>query len=45
MVFRWLSSVLKLCIPTSGSMSLIPSWGTKILYAMQCHQKKKKKEN
>ena len=29
---------------TTGSMGLIPSWGTKIPQAMQCSQKKKRKK-
>ena len=33
---------LRLYTSTSGGMGLIPDWGTKILHAMQCSQKKLK---
>ena len=38
LMVRW----LKLHTSTAATMGSIPSWGTKILHAMQCSQKKKK---
>ena len=38
LVVQW----LRLCTSIAGGTSLILGWGTKILHAMQCGQKKKK---
>ena len=38
LMVRW----FKLHTSTAATMGSIPSWGTKILHAMQCSQKKKK---
>ena len=39
LVVQW----LRLCASTARGMGSIPGWGTKILHALQCGQKKKKK--
>ena len=36
---------LRLCTSNAGAMGLIPSWGAKILHAMQYGQNKNKTEN
>ena len=38
-VIQW----LRFCTSNAGCTGSIPGLGTKILYAMRCHQKKKKK--
>ena len=35
---------LRLCTSTAGGVCSIPGWGTKILHAARCGQKKKKKK-
>ena len=40
LVVQW----LRLCTPNSGDVGLTPGWGTEIPHAVQCDQKKKKKE-
>ena len=35
---------LKLHASTTATTGAIPSWGTKILHALQCSQKKKEEE-
>ena len=34
---------LRLCTPSEEGTSIIPGWGTKVLHATRCSQKKKKK--
>ena len=41
LVVQW----LRLCAPTSGDMGLTPGWGTEILHAVQCDQKKNNIKN
>ena len=33
---------IRLCSPNAGALGSIPGWGTKILHAAWCGQKKKK---